>query len=89
MSTRSSGIWRNVDKPDILTGKKKAGKVVVVDLGKKKGSFDVHKGKLHRALGIPEGEKIPEARLQEALNSKDPEIQRMARSAKGLESMKK
>lgn len=75
---------------EILSGKKpkKSKKVEVVDLGKK-GSFDVHKGKLHRALGIPEGKPIPQERLEEALNSKDPEIRRMARSARGLESMRK
>ena len=74
----------------ILSGAKpkKARKVQVVDLGKK-GSFNVHKGKLHRALGIPEGQPIPQARLEEALNSKDPEIRRMARSARGLEAMRK
>lgn len=57
-----------------------------VSLGKK-GSFNVHKGKLHRALGIPEGEKIGQARISKALKSKKPAIRRMARSAKGLTHM--
>lgn len=37
-----------------------------------------HKGKLHKALGIPEGEDIPVERLKEAKNSKDPDIRREA-----------
>lgn len=76
---------------DILSGKKpakKTKKVAVVDLGNK-GSFKVHPGKLHRALGIPEGKPIPQERLREALRSKDPEIRDMARSAIGLEGMSK
>lgn len=36
------------------------------------------KGKLHREMGIPEGEKIPSARLQAATHSKNPEIKRDA-----------
>ena len=37
-----------------------------------------HKGKLHRALGIPEGQEIPRSRLEEAKHSKDPDIRREA-----------
>lgn len=74
---------------DILTGKKpvKKSKVTVVDLGKKKGSFKIHKGRLHRALGIPEDQTIPKERLRKEIRSKDPEIAKMARSAIGLEAM--
>lgn len=36
------------------------------------------KGKLHRALGIPEGEKIPAGRLKAATRSAKPEVRRMA-----------
>ena len=35
-------------------------------------------GKLHRALGIPVGERIPYARLREAMHSKDAEVRDMA-----------
>jgi len=66
----------------------KSKKISTVNLGKKKGSFKVHKGKLHRALGLPEDKPIPKARLHAALKSKDPEIRAMARSAFGLEGMK-
>lgn len=63
-----------------------ATKVKTVNLGSK-GSFKVHKGKLHRALGIPEGQKIPAKRLLAAMHSNKPGVRRMARSAKGLKAM--
>lgn len=57
-----------------------------VDLGEK-GSFDVQKGALHRMLGIPEGEKIPESRLESAKNSSNPTLRRRAVSAIGFKHM--
>jgi hypothetical protein len=42
------------------------------------------KGKLHRELGIPEGQKIPSARLNAAARSDDPEIRRDAIRAKTM-----
>lgn len=45
-----------------------------------------HKGKLHRELGIPEGEKIGKARIARAERSSNPEI---ARDAKRAETMGK
>jgi len=65
-----------------------AKKVTTVNLGKK-GSFKVHKGALHAALGIPQGEKIGQARITAALHSNKPSVRRMAASAKGLTSMSK
>lgn len=59
-----------------------------VDLGSK-GSFSVHKGALHRALGVAEGTKISRAELAKASNSSDPHVRRMAASAKGLKAMRK
>lgn len=58
-----------------------------VNLGKK-GSFSVHKGALHKALGVAEGKKIPATMLTAALHSKNPHVRRMAASAKGLKAMK-
>lgn len=58
-----------------------------VDLGKK-GSFPVNKGGLHRALKVPEGQKIPPSKLAEASDSDDPHVRRMAASAKGFAAMK-
>lgn len=44
------------------------------------------KGKLHRELGISEGEKIPAARLAAAARSSNPEIKRDAIRAKTMKS---
>ncbi len=44
------------------------------------------KGKLHREMGIPEGQKIPEKKLEAAAHSPDPEKKRDAIRA---ETMKK
>jgi len=59
-----------------------------VDLGKA-GSFTVKKGALHRALGVPEGQTIPAAKLAAAAHSKNAHVRRMAASAKGLKAMHK
>lgn len=47
---------------------------------RKRKAFDPggEKGKLHRALGIPEGQKIPHDRLMAAMHSKDREVRDMA-----------
>jgi hypothetical protein len=66
-------------------GRKKK-KTEHVDLGSK-GAFTTHPGKLHRALGIPEDEKIGQKRIGQALHSSKPAVRRMAASAKGLTHM--
>lgn len=43
------------------------------------------KGKLHRELGIPEGQKIPARRLAAAQKSSKPEVRRDAIRAKTME----
>jgi hypothetical protein len=40
-----------------------------------------HKGMLHRDLGIPEDQPIPEGRLDAARHSKDPAVRRRANFA--------
>ena len=55
-----------------------------VNLGKK-GSFSVHKGALHRALGVPEGQKIPAAMLA---GHHTGHLGRMIASAKGFKAMR-
>lgn len=65
-----------------------AKKTETVSLGKK-GSFKVRKGALHRALGVPEGQKLGQARIKAALHSKNPETRREAASAEGLTHMRK
>lgn len=41
-----------------------------------------HPGALHRALDVPEGERIPASKLSQASNSKNPRIRKMASLAK-------
>ena len=43
------------------------------------------KGKLHREIGVPEGEKIPAAKLEAAEHSENPEIKRDAKRAETME----
>jgi hypothetical protein len=64
-------------------GKKK---VQHVSLGEK-GSFNVHRGKLHRALGLSEGTKIP-ASAKEPHSGDSSEMAHMRASAKGFSKMK-
>lgn len=37
-----------------------------------------HKGRLHKALGIPENKTIPLSRLNAAMQSKNPHVREMA-----------
>lgn len=43
-----------------------------------------HPGALHRDLGVPEGEKIPPAKLEAATHSENPTIRRRANLAKTM-----
>jgi hypothetical protein len=43
-----------------------------------------HKGALHKALHVPEGEKIPSKKLAKATHSKNPKVAKMANLAKTL-----
>jgi len=47
-----------------------------------------HKGKLHREMGVPEGEKIPKDRLRAATHSSNPEIKRDAIRAETMAKWK-
>lgn len=46
-----------------------------------------HKGALHRHLGVKPDEKIPEEKLHEAANSKNPTIRKEASLAMTLKGM--
>jgi hypothetical protein len=61
-------------------------KIEQVDLGSH-GTFPVHKGKLHEALGLSPDTPISDERLKEAEHSKKPSIRSMARSAEGFRHM--
>lgn len=45
----------------------------------------LRKGGLHRALGVPEGEKIPEAKLEAAKHSSNEHVRHMANFAGTME----
>lgn len=47
------------------------------------------KGALHKELHVPEGKKIPEAKLQKAEHSKNPTERKRAVLAETLKKMKK
>jgi len=48
-----------------------------------------HPGSLHKALGVPKGQKIPEAKLEKAEHSKSPSLRKKANLAETLKGMKK
>ena len=43
-----------------------------------------HPGALHRALGVPESQKIPADKMAQAQNSNDPHMRKMAAYARAL-----
>ena len=47
------------------------------------------KGKLHRKLGVPAGEKIPEKKLDKAAKSKSPSLRKEVSFARTLKKMPK
>ena len=49
-----------------------------------KGATSKHKGALHRELGVPEGKKIPEKKLEKAEHSKNPTERKRADLAETL-----
>jgi hypothetical protein len=46
-----------------------------------------HKGRLHKALGVPEGEKLPASKLASAANSSNPHMRKMANFAKTMKKL--
>lgn len=44
----------------------------------------VKKGLLHKSLGIPQGQKIPQSRLEKAEHSKNPHMRKMAQFAENV-----
>jgi hypothetical protein len=40
-----------------------------------------NKGKLHKALGVPQGQKIPASKLNAAAHSTDPQLRKEAQFA--------
>ena len=48
-----------------------------------------NKGGLHRSLGIPEGKRIPDSRIEKATHSDNERIARQARLAETLKHLRK
>ena len=48
------------------------------------GAVGKNKGALHRELGVPQGEKIPEKKLNKAAHSDNPRMRKQANLAKTL-----
>ena len=48
-----------------------------------------HPGALHKALGVPQGQKIGEKRIEKAERSDNEHVSRMARLAETLSHMRK
>lgn len=44
-----------------------------------------HKGLLHKDLGVPQGQKIPEAKIEKAAHSPDAALAKRARFAEAAE----
>lgn len=56
--------------------------------GLHKALTGLRKGGLHRALGVPEGEPIPAAKMAQAKKSPDAHVRKMAAFAETLEGFK-
>lgn len=59
-----------------------------VELSHHRVVMHLHKGGLHRALGVPEGTEIPDDKLEAATRSKSEHVRRMATLAKTMKSWK-
>lgn len=51
------------------------------------GAVGKHPGALHRELGVPEGKKIPQAKIQAATKSDNPTLRKRTFLAKTLAHM--
>ena len=65
-------------------------KTVKISTGKGNKPISFQKGGLHRSVGVPQGEKIPAAKLAAAAAGKyGPKAKKQATLAKGLATMRK
>ena len=60
-----------------------------VELSHHRVVMHLHKGGLHRALGVPEGTEIPKERIEAATHSKNEHVAKMAHLAQTMASWKK
>ena len=73
-------LIRKMVKPEARTGKAHGGEKWI------QGAIK-HPGSLHKALHVPEGEKIPAKKLEKATHSKNPKLAKKANLAKTLGRM--
>ena len=48
-----------------------------------------HPGALHKALGVPAGQKIPHKKMEQAMHSSNEHVRKMAQLADTLSGMRK
>jgi hypothetical protein len=60
-----------------------------VKLSKHRVAMHINRGGLHRALNVPEGEKIPEEKLEQARKSTNPHLRKMVNLADTMASWTK
>jgi hypothetical protein len=53
------------------------------------GAVSKHKGSLHRALGVPQGDKIPAKKVEQAAHSDNPALAKKARLAETLGKLRR
>ena len=90
MENPGAPAWRNLSAAQ--QGQwKRGGRIPTLARGGKTKNFHPggEKGKLHRELGIPVGEKIGPERIAQATHSRDPEIRRDAIRARTMSHWKK
>lgn len=63
-------------------------KTETVHLSHHRVVMHLHKGGLHRALGVPEGETIPKEKVEAATHSSNPHVAKMAHLAQTMASWK-
>lgn len=54
-----------------------------------RANFDLRRGGLHKHLGIPLDQKIPEEKKQEAANSSNEHVRKMGQLALNFDKMRK
>jgi hypothetical protein len=67
----------------------KVGSIEKIPMGQGEKPITFHKGGLHESLNVPQGQKIPESKMQAALNgSYGPTAQKQARLAQTMKKWK-
>jgi hypothetical protein len=64
-------------------------KAETVHLSTHRVVMDLHRGGLHRALGVPENQEIPKERIEKATHSKNEHLSKMAHLAQTMASWNK